>query len=355
MSVKVPSRYVFTGQKLSGGMGDVRIYEDSNLKRNVAIKFIRDVEDMDRLLDEISALQKIRSKHVVEIYDIVVGESEEDIGIVQDYLPGKDLLFLANERLSDEEYLRVLYQIASGISDIHEQGVIHRDIKPNNMKFDQEKLIKIFDFGLARTKENAKTVGFRGTTGFAAPELYSNGTVSFTKAIDTYAFGATALYITEGSLPRNLLKKPPKRPAKTSSFTSLSVSIPAEIAKLLDSTLSENPEDRPEMSDIRDAIARHLLFGKHKALVVSGSEAYSFNKVGQNINIGASGMGKIQINYDGLVFQIGKVSGDVFVNNKQAKAGQVFPGSCVITIGTRTLDASRKFVTFDISHPEVVL
>ena len=179
--------------------------------------------------------------------------------------------------------------------------------------------------------------------------------MSFTKAIDTYAFGATALYITEGSLPRNLLKKPPKRPAKTSSFTSLSVSIPAEIAKLLDSTLSENPEDRPEMSDIRDAIARHLLFGKHKALVVSGSEAYSINKVGQNINIGASGMGKIQINYDGLVFQIGKVSGDVFVNNKQAKAGQVFPGSCVITIGTRTLDASRKFVTFDISHPEVVL
>ena len=66
-------------------------------------------------------------------------------------------------------------------------------------------------------------------------------------------------------------------------------------------------------------------------------------------------MGGIEIRYDGLQFVVASVSGDVFVNNSAVTVGETLPGASVITIGAQNLGARRTFVTFDISHPEVVL
>ncbi len=359
MSINFSSRYVPTGEKLSGGLGDVIICQDQNLDRRVAIKFIQNIHNQRRLLDEIAALQKIRSKHVVQILDIIIENNEERrIGIVQEYLPGEDLLSVSQKKFSTDTYLKAIFQISSGISDIHAQGLIHRDIKPNNMKLDREGIIKIFDFGLARLVGiNDATFGFRGTPGFAAPELYRGGPVFFTKAIDTYAFGATAYFLAEEKLPQELLDTPPKRTASTPSFTSLSVNIPKEIAEILDSTLSENIEERPMMADIRDTIARYLLLDKHRSLLVSVSEGrtYILDKERRTANINIVGIGSIEIKYDGLIFFIESVSGEIFVNNSPVNEGQRFPNSCVITIGNPERGRSRGYVTFDMSHPEVVL
>jgi eukaryotic-like serine/threonine-protein kinase len=172
MSNGIPPRYIPTGTVFSGGMGEVLICKDEILEREVAIKFIQDVKDQRRLFDEIAALQKIRSKHVVQIFDVFLNDIDRKVGIVQEYVSGKDLVsFCSGKVLSIDEYLKILYQIASGVSDIHDQGLIHRDIKPSNMKFDQSSIIKIFDFGLARfSGQNDSTLGFAGTPGFAAPE-----------------------------------------------------------------------------------------------------------------------------------------------------------------------------------------
>jgi len=286
MSSGIPSRYVPTGQVLTGGMGKVLVCEDTNLERQVAIKFIQDVRDQRRLFDELTALQKIRSKHVVQIFDVFLNEADRRVGIVQEYVSGDDLhSFADRSSLLIDEYLKVLYQISSGISDLHAQGLIHRDIKPNNMKFDQANIIKIFDFGLARfSGKDDSTVGFIGTEGFAAPELYRSGFVPFTNAVDTYAFGITAWYLSGEEIPNALLRRPPHL-ATIPSFSSIPLGIPDAIVKVLDRTLTADASERPAMSEIKDILGNYLLHGKHRGLLVYESETYTLETINQRVKL----------------------------------------------------------------------
>jgi len=352
----IPPRYVYTGKILTGGMGEVLICQDTNLDREVAIKFIQNVRDQRRLFDEIAALQKIRSKHVVQIFDIFLNEVDRRVGIVQEYISGSDMAsYVENRNLHPEEYLKILYQIICGIADIHASNLIHRDIKPNNMKFDQSNIIKIFDFGLARfAGQNDSTVGFAGTPGYAAPELYRAGIVPFTNAIDTYAFGVTAWYLSGTQLPEDLLRRPPIF-SSLPSFASLPLNIPPAIAAALDKVLSEDVEERPSALEIRDLIGNYLLFGKHRGLLVAGEDKHILERVNQSVMLNVTNYGFIRIKYDGLYFLADAVNGAIYVNNKLIQQGQSLPKNCVITIGDPSRGAQRLFVTFDISNPEVVL
>jgi len=352
-----PERYKFTKTKLSGGMGDVFVCDDCNLNRKVAIKIIKAPSDSRRMLDEITAFEQLRSKHVVEIFDII-DFGGKTLGIVQDFLPGDDLLtYVKAIALSADEYLKILYQVACGISDIHNIGRIHRDIKPNNIKFDQEKLLKIFDLGLARTDgDDSRTKGFVGTFGFSAPELFSSGLVEFTKKIDVYSFGATAYFIAMNDLPKDLRNCPPSIDPKVNYFSHIRISdIPEQILFKLNSCLANDASDRPDIDDVRDMLSRYLLFGKHKANLGLGTKKSVLDKVGQEIRGHRDGIGSIKIQYDGLYFKAIEVDGEIFINNKPANSGQILPGSCVITFGNAHRKAERKYVTFDVSNPEVVL
>ena len=213
MLATLPPRYAPSGAPLAGGMGAVQICVDAVLDRRVAIKFVHSATHQRRILDELAALLRMRSKHVVQVYDILRLPGDE-LGIVQEFIDGQDLFESHSVPTRKVDYYKQLWQIASGLADIHSLNVIHRDIKPNNMKTDPEGVIKIFDFGLAREEGSAaSTMGFVGTSGFAAPELYV-GSVKFTSAVDTYAFGATALFLGSGGLPPELVAVPPEtRPA----------------------------------------------------------------------------------------------------------------------------------------------
>ena len=355
MSSGIPSRYVPTGKVLRGGMGEVLVCQDTNLERQVAIKFIQDVRAQRRLFDELAALQKIRSKHVVQIFDVFLNEADRRVGIVQEYVSGDDLQSFADRSsFSIDEYLKVLYQISSGISDIHAQGLIHRDIKPNNMKFDQANIIKIFDFGLARfSGKDDSTVGFIGTQGFAAPELYRSGFVPFTNAVDTYAFGITAWYLSGEEIPNALLRRPPHL-ATIPSFSSIPLGIPDAIVKVLDRTLTADASERPAMSEIKDILGNYLLHGKHRGLLVYESQTYTLETINKVVKMGVE-YGSIHIKYDGFNFLVDAVKGSVFVNNQLVEKGQALPKSCVITLGDNFGKRRRLFLTFDISNPEVVL
>ena len=101
-------------------MSEVVVCKDADLDRLVAIKFIRDLVDRRRLFDEIKALQRIRSKHMVQIYDIFMREGDPDIGIVQEYVDGADLNASHSQITGDAMgYLKLLYQVARGLEDIH--------------------------------------------------------------------------------------------------------------------------------------------------------------------------------------------------------------------------------------------
>lgn len=350
----LPDRYKPEGGNASGGFGSVVFCRDIHLDRPVAIKFIQDPAESRRLKDEFEALLALRSKHVVQVYDLVPGP-DDTVGIVEEFIAGKDL-FESGIPKSLSEYLKTTWQIASGISDIHQARIIHRDIKPNNMKFDVEGIVKIFDFGLARAEgASAVTKNFVGTHGFAAPELYGTDTVPFSRSVDTYAFGATALYLATQTLPKLLLKQPPS-PLPQGTFAGLAMGLPATLADLLQATLDHDPALRPPMSAVRDEIARQLLRGKHQALTVLNGKASYLNAKNRVVKLELPSVGKIEISYDMHRFSISAVTGEVAINNKSVAVGQEIPGSCVVALGGPHRQwFQRAFVTFDVSHPEVVL
>lgn len=350
-----PARYEYLGKQFSGGQGLVYLCRDKNLERDVAIKFIQNVQNFGRLLDEITALQKVRSKNVIEIYDLLPYDGGKTVALVEEFVPGEDLA----ERIVNgsvpkdfDELLVQLFQVASGISDIHSQGVIHRDIKPNNAKIRPDGIVKLFDFGLAKLDgPAAATVGFKGTVGFAAPELYSVH-VKIEKPIDVYSFGATAWWLSLAKLPTELQATPPG--PYQSKIGQERKDLPSDVASLIDRALATLPQDRPTMKEICELIQKYMVRGKHHGLLVYQNSKWIVSKDSSAVSL-KFGIAEAEIRYDGLEFSIKAVSGEVFVNNECVVGTRRLPGASVITFGGPELTFRRKFITFDISHPEVVL
>ena len=235
--MKIAGRYEPTGATAAGGMGEIIECVDSHLQRRVIIKRLQvGVEDR-RLIDEQKALAQLRSKHVVQLYDIIelADREKHDKAIVIEFIEGENLD--VGSFKADRKYLNVLWQIACGLRDIHDAGVIHRDIKPNNIRLDKEGVIKIIDFGLARSDDNAKTRSVIGTPIFMAPELWSDKTVSFDRSIDVYAFGATSLALLNGSAPTELARQPPE-PVPLTTLRAGLVGLQPDIVALIHACLT---------------------------------------------------------------------------------------------------------------------
>lgn len=356
------SRYVPTGSSAAGGIGSVHFCQDQNLDRKVAVKFIHRGGEHRRLLDELAALQRIRSKHVVEIFDIAYLNPGPQMGIVEEFVDGDDLRPLLGTLKPDEHFVRLLYQMAAGLSDIHAVGIVHRDIKPSNMLIDKEGILKIIDFNLARPMDEAHTQGFVGTRGYAAPELYGGGKIDFDEKIDVYALAVTAYALLCGAtLPAELLGHPPPSDAwKTAGggFNGLGTSLDPEIVRLLDASLCEDPALRPTAVEVRLRAARLLLRGRHRALFTSeAGTTFELHAGKPKVTLQhPSSLGTVTIGYDHLDFRVITVAGEVWVNNMQLAAGALLPDCCVIGLGGPHRRASeRVFMTMDLSHPEVVL
>jgi eukaryotic-like serine/threonine-protein kinase len=331
-------------------MGEIIECIDTHLQRRVIIKRLQVGVEERRLIDEQKALAKLRSKHVVQLYDIIeiVNGKKRDKAIVIEFIEGENLE--VGSFKPGRKYLNVLWQIACGLKDIHQAGVIHRDIKPNNIRLDNEGVIKIIDFGLARSGDDAKTRGVIGTPIFMAPELWSDRTVSFDQSIDVYAFAATSLALLSKNAPTELARQPPQA-VSLAILSATLVGLQPEIVALLHACLRTDPAKRPCMADVQALLARCLLEDQHRALVVMDGQAHSLDRRNRKIILNAGSVGSLTIEYDGFDFKVSSVSGAIFLNNTDALVGGVVPGCCVITFG---VGGNRRFVTFDVSHPEVM-
>jgi eukaryotic-like serine/threonine-protein kinase len=347
----IAGRYTPTGATAAGGMGEIIECVDTHLQRPVIIKRLQKGVEERRLLDEQKALAKLRSKHVVQLYDVVQLSDRRapETAIVLEFIEGMNLEFGSYK--PNRKYIHTLWQIACGLRDVHEAGVIHRDIKPNNIRLDKEGVIKIIDFGLARSQDAAKTRSIIGTPVFMAPELWSDKTISFDASIDAYAFGATALALLSTTPPRELAQQPP-RPI---SLPTLSASLPglsAPMVAMVHRCLDRSPANRPKLAEIQFVLQQQLLENQHRALVVFGGATHHLDRKNRKINVNAGAVGSIGIEYNGTEFVVISASGAAFLNNAVAKVGHVVPGCCVITFGSP--GQARRFVTFDVSTPEVM-
>jgi serine/threonine-protein kinase len=142
-----------------GGMGVVYAADDEKLRRIVALKVLPSIGQAAkraRFLREARSAAAVSHPNVATIYE--VGEDEGRVYIAMEYLRGASLRAHVSERLPTEEVQRVARGIATALARAHAQGVVHRDLKPDNVMLTEEGVVKVLDFGLATAPTSAPDV-----------------------------------------------------------------------------------------------------------------------------------------------------------------------------------------------------
>ncbi len=148
--------YEIQGSLGAGGMGEVHKAVDTELHRVVALKvlpdlFVGNAERVARFEREATMLASINHPHVAQIYGVARGDDDSRI-LVMEYVEGDDLAArILRGRLPVDETLAIARQIAAALEAAHEIGIVHRDLKPANIKVRSDGVVKVLDFGLART------------------------------------------------------------------------------------------------------------------------------------------------------------------------------------------------------------
>ena len=347
-------RYDATGTMKAGGMSQAHICNDVHLNRKVVLKVLQSEQEERRLEDEKKALMLIRSNHVVQLLDIAEFESlgKNYSCLVLEYIEGKD--FEEGSCEEGELYLSYLWQVAKGLEEIHSSGLVHRDIKPDNVRLDSEGIVKIIDFGLSReVGVDNKTISAVGYYPYMAPELL-NPPVEFTAATDVYSFGVFALAIAPDGLP-GCLTKAIGAPAPSSLVADHLNDTPVEIVEILQRCLSSTAGDRPAMGEIVEALERVLLAGRHMARISIGGTVSEVSqarpKARPKISNAQGVISQIDIEYNGFDFVVTGIIGQVDINNRKAKTGDCMPASCVLAFHH---PYGQLYATFDVSNPEFI-
>jgi eukaryotic-like serine/threonine-protein kinase len=204
------NRYQLQNRQATGGMATVYRATDLMLERTVAIKLLRadfsaDPEFTERFRQEAKAAAKLSHPNIVTVHDFGIDQGQ--LFIVMEYVPGMDLkMILKNRgRLSIDEALSLMIQACSGIGYAHRSGIVHCDIKPQNMLVTPDQLMKVVDFGIARafasipSDEKASVVW--GSPQYFSPEQSSG--LPPGPASDVYSLGVVLFEMVTGQLPFN--------------------------------------------------------------------------------------------------------------------------------------------------------
>ena len=204
---KINDRYQIIKSIGEGGMANVYLAYDTILDRNVAVKVLRgdlatDEKFVRRFQREALSASSLSHPNIVEVYD--VGEDNGQYYIVMEYIEGKQLKQLLKKRgkLTISEVIDIMLQISDGLSVAHDNYIIHRDIKPQNIMILENGLVKITDFGIAMAMNSTQltqTNSVMGSVHYLPPEQ-ANGKGS-TLQSDIYSMGILMYELLTGELP----------------------------------------------------------------------------------------------------------------------------------------------------------
>lgn len=190
----------------SGGMGMVFLAEDTKLNRKVALKFLpseytTDVDIISRFKREAQALAALNHPNIITVHE--VGEHDGIAYIAMEYVKGKSLRdAILKEEFTIAEVLEITIQICEGLNKAHKAGVFHRDIKPENILIDEDGLVKIVDFGLAKLEGASKLTKQSSTLGtlhYLAPEQFQG--LKLDHRTDIWSLGVVLYEMITGHLP----------------------------------------------------------------------------------------------------------------------------------------------------------
>lgn len=178
-----------------GGMGEVYKAHDPALGRFVALKIMRgpsldDTNARERFIREAQSAGGLRHPNIVTVYDL--GDVDQQMYIAMEFIHGQDLEHLIKTKapITIEEKFNIMIQVCEGMSYAHKHQIVHRDLKPSNIRIDEEGIVKIMDFGIAKLESSNMTASgmVLGTPYYMSPEQVRG--IRVDARSDLFALGA---------------------------------------------------------------------------------------------------------------------------------------------------------------------
>ena len=256
-------RYSIDRELGRGGMGVVYLAREVHLDRLVAIKLLPPEKSgivtlRDRFLREARLAAKLSHPHIIPIH--AVDEVDGFVFYVMSFVDGETLAQRVRSRgpVSASDGARVLREVAWALAYAHSQGLVHRDVKPDNILIESSTgRALVADFGIAAAIGDSAGDGVSGTPEFMSPEQALGGDVDARS--DLYGLGATAFYAFSGRFPFEgrtateiLAKQVTEAPPP---LASLGIAVPRKLAILVDRCLAKDPASRPANAE---ALAEQL-------------------------------------------------------------------------------------------------
>ncbi|WP_026819656.1 Stk1 family PASTA domain-containing Ser/Thr kinase [Arthrobacter castelli] len=201
----VDQRYLVQARLARGGMSTVYLATDQRLERDVALKVMHshladDDNFLNRFSQEAKSAARLSHPHVVGVLD--QGHDDALVYLVMEYVPGRTLRALIEDRgrLQPRLALALLDAVVDGLAAAHDAGLVHRDVKPENVLLADDGRIKVGDFGLARAVSTSTNTGtLIGTVAYIAPELVTGGSAD--ERSDIYSVGIMLYEMLTGHHP----------------------------------------------------------------------------------------------------------------------------------------------------------
>ena len=268
------NRYLILEQLGKGGMAIVYRARDTMLERSVAVKVLResysrDQAFLDRFRQEAKAAANLSHPNIVTVHDF--GLDKGQLFIVMEYVPGMDLKTLIKQRgrFTPEDAIPLLIQACAGIGYAHRAGLVHCDVKPQNMLVTPDMRLKVTDFGIARAlstihpEEQSEIIW--GSPQYFSPEQASGAAPS--PASDVYSLGVIMYEMLTGSLPFHADTAVELAhlhiEAEPVPIVEMLPDIPPALEQILTKVLSKEPSQRYRTAD---QLGRVLLnFGNAKS------------------------------------------------------------------------------------------